>query len=74
MIVDNSCGAHWVERMKRKKVIIEEMMAIKPSLDFQTFDVNINHETWRLYKKDHGFMTTTWDFLLTTQKVDYFTK
>lgn len=72
MIIDNFCGSDWVERRKRKKVIIEELMAIKPSLKFQNADLNVNHETWQLWKNDHLFTTATWDFLLTALKADYF--
>ena len=47
MVVDNHSGEDRVERQKHKKVIIEELVAIKPSLDLKNSNGNINHSLWQ---------------------------
>ena len=74
IVVSNYCGADWVERRKRKKVIVEEFMNIKPSLKFLKIDGSINQILSRKWKSKHRFTTTSYDFLLTPPKADYFKK
>ena len=71
---DNQSAADWVEHMKRKKVIIEEFIDIKPSFKFKDKDGEVINEEWRNWKRIHLFTSTSWDFLLTAISNKYFWK
>ena len=66
-------AADWVERQKKKKVIIEEMMEIKTALQFRDNSNDIDDEVWRSWKRRHHFSSFTWDLLLSHPRQKYFT-
>ena len=64
--------ADWVERRKRKKVILQDFMALNPDLHFTDEGGDVIDNVWRQWKQRHRFTTTSWDFLLLALKADYF--
>ena len=68
----NHSHADWVERRKRKKVILQDFMALNPDLHFTNEGGDVINDVWRQWKLRHRFTTTSWDFLLSASKADYF--
>ena len=68
----NHSHADWVERRKRKKVILQDFMALNPDLHFTDEGRDIIDNVWRQWKLRHRFTTASWDFLLSAPKADYF--
>ena len=62
---DNQCVADWVERRKRKKVVLDELMSINSSLKFKDEVGDVVDKKWRDWKRGHLFTSASWDFLLT---------
>ena len=46
-------GHEWVERRKRKRVVLEELMELQPDLKFIKSDGSVDGEEWRKWKADH---------------------
>ena len=69
---NNHSHADWVERRKRKRVILQDFMALNPDLHFTDGGEDVIDDVWRQWKLRHWFTTASWDFLLSTQKADYF--
>ena len=69
---NNHAHADWVERRKRKKVILQDFMALNPDLHFTDEGGDVIDDVWRQWKQRHRFMTASWDFLLSAPKADYF--
>ena len=68
----NYSHADWVERRKRKKVIVQDFMALNQDLHFTDEGGDIIDDVWRQWKQRHRFTTASWDFLLSAPKADYF--
>ena len=68
----NHSHADWVERRKRKKVILQDFMALNPDLHFTNEGGDVIDNVWRHWKQRHRFTTASWDFLLSAPKADYF--
>ena len=68
----NHSHADWVERRKRKKVILQDFMALNTDLHFIDEGGDVLDDVWRLWKKRHRFTIASWDFLLSAPKADYF--
>ena len=68
----NHAHADWVERRKRKKVILQDFMALNPDLHFTDEGGDVIDDVWRQWKHRHRFTTASWDFLLLAPKADYF--
>ena len=68
----NHSHADWVERRKRKKVMLQEFMALNPDLYFTDEGGDVIDDVWRQWKLRHQFTTASWDFLLSAPKADYF--
>ena len=68
----NHSHTDWVERRKRKKVILQDFMALNPDLHFTDEGGDVIDDVWRQWKLRHRFMTASWDFLLSAPKADYF--
>ena len=54
----------WVERQKRKMIILQELVAINTRFLFIKMDGNINNNKWREWKRDHGVSYATYNILL----------
>ena len=72
LVPSNHSHADWVERRKRKKVILQDFMAHNPDLHFTNEGGDVIDDVWRQWKLRHRFTTTSWDFLLSAPKADYF--
>jgi hypothetical protein len=73
-MADNIPRQDWVERRKKKKIILQDLMAVKPSLVFHDVNENVIDATWRSWKARHRFTSATWDMLITLPKPGYFVK
>ena len=73
-VVGHYSGYDWVERRKRKKIILEELMNIDSSLSFFTPDGAVDKAKWKAWKKTYRFSTATFDFLLSAPSGDFFKK
>ena len=68
----NYLHADWVERRKRKKVILQDFMALNSDLKFTDEGGDVIDDVWRHWKQRHQFTIASWDFLLSFPKADYF--
>ena len=59
LVADNMSGADWVERRKRKKVILQDLMDIKPTLSFMNAADDVNDKFWSAWKCRHRFTSAT---------------
>ena len=64
--------AEWVERRKRKNLVMKELHAIDPSLGLLNSRNEIISENWKKFKKDHFFSSATMDVLLGRPGEAYF--
>lgn len=71
-VVGHYSGTDWVERRKRKKIILEELMNINKTLNFFKPDGSVDKANWKSWKKTYRFSTATFDFLLSTPSGDFF--
>jgi hypothetical protein len=71
---DNTSHTEWVERRKRKKIVLEELMMIDPSLKFKDSKGDVIDEVWRAWKLKHLFTSASWDFLLNGIPNGFFVK
>ena len=74
LVADNMSAGDWVERRKRKKIVLQDIMSIKPTLKFLDNGGDVIPEKWRPWKKRHQWTSATWDFLLSHPSKDYFQK
>ncbi len=65
-------GAEWVERRKRKRVVLEELVELKPDLKFITKNGAVDNDVWRRWKLKHRVSSGTWNILLTVPPSLYF--
>ena len=57
---------------EEKKVILQDLMDIKPTLSFMNVVDDVNDKSWSAWKRCHRFTSATWDFLLSHPKAEYF--
>ena len=55
LVPDNMTHREWIERRKRKKVVLQDLMAIKPMLQLIDKDGNVDDRKWRFWKERHRF-------------------
>ena len=67
-------GHEWVERRKRKRVILEELVELQPDLKFFAPDGAVNGDVWRQWKRDYRVSTATYNILLHLPGSQYFAK
>ena len=53
----------WVERHKKKRVILEELVELKPDLRFMNNNGSVDNEVWRAWKRDHKVSSGTYNML-----------
>ena len=70
LVVDNHASADWVERRKRKKVVLQDFMALKPSLDLIDAAGDVVDDSWKAWKARHMFSSASWDFLISYPKAE----
>ena len=67
-------GHEWVERRKRKRVVLEELVELQLNLKFIKADGSINGDEWRKWKLDHRLSSGTYNNLLYLLGSQYFSK
>ena len=67
-------GHEWVERRKRKRVILEELVELQPDLKFMAPNGAVDGDVWRQWKRDHRVSSTTYNILLHLPGNQYFAK
>ena len=72
IVPDNMTHKEWVDWRKHKKIVLQELMALKLALRFFDSASNAVDKTWQSWKTRHRFTSASWDFLLTHPKADYF--
>jgi hypothetical protein len=72
LVPDNMAHRDWVERRKRKKIVLQDLMAIKPSLKFINAAGDVDNSLWKSWKERHRFSSASWDFLITHPSQEYF--
>lgn len=74
LVADNLSNADSVERQRRRKVVLQDIMSIKPSQKFCDDGSDITNSMWRTWKARHQFTSATWDFMYLLLSVEYFKK
>ena len=72
LVPDNMAHRDWVERRKRKKIVLQDLMAIKPTLKIINNAGDVDNDVWKSWKVRHRFSSASWDFLTTHPSQDYF--
>ena len=67
-------GHEWVERRKRKRVVLEELMELQPNLKFIKSDGSVDSKEWRKWKADHRVSSGTYNMMLYLPGNQYFSK
>lgn len=57
VILSHHTASYWVERRKRKKVVIEEIIRLWLELDLMAPDLNVKEIKWHRSKNRHSFST-----------------
>ena len=64
----------WVERRKKKRVILEELVEVQLDLKFMAPIGAVDGDVWRLWKRDHRISSATYNILLHLSGNQYFAK
>jgi hypothetical protein len=67
-------AAEWVERRKKKMIVLQEFDALDGTLEFTRADGAVNNEKWKKWKKTHAVLVATWSVLLYVIPAAYFVK
>ena len=67
-------GQEWIERRKRKQVVMEELVELQPDLKFIKADGSVDGDEWRKWKLDHRVSSGTYNILLYLLGSQYFSK
>ena len=67
-------GHEWVERRKRKRVILEELEELQPDLKFTTPNKAVDGDVWRQWKRNHRLSSATYNIVLHLPGNQYFAK
>lgn len=62
----------WVERRKRKRIVIQDLNAIKPTLRFCDSDGHVIKKNWQTWKYKHNITNATMNILLELPGKDFF--
>ena len=67
-------AAEWVERQKKKMIVLQEFDALDGTLEFTRAHGVVNSEKWKEWKKTHAVSVATWSVLLCIIPRVYFAK
>jgi hypothetical protein len=67
-------AAEWVERRKKKLIVLQELDELDGSLEFITAEGTVDNEKWRTWKQLHNVSTASWNVLLSQIPATYFAK
>jgi hypothetical protein len=67
-------AAEWVDRRKKKMMVLQELNVIDHSLKVVTAKGTVDNEKWRAWKRSHNVSSVAWNVLLTIIPTLYFAK
>ena len=67
-------GHEWVERRKRKKVVLEELEGLQDDLSFFKGNGFVDGDKWRHWKEEHRVSSVTFNLFLYLPTNQYFSK
>ena len=67
-------AAEWVERRKKKMIVLQELDALDGMLEFIKADGAVNNKKWNEWKKTQAILIATWSVLLCVIPLAYFAK
>ena len=67
-------GHEWVERRKRKKVVLEELEGLQDDLSFFKGNGLVDDDKWRHWKEEHRVSSATYNLLPYLPTNQYFSK
>ncbi len=75
-VVHGSCYHYeeWADWRKKKCIVLQEMVAIDPTLRFLSEDGSVNDRLWRRWKKVHRVSFATYNMLLCCPDKDFFSQ
>ena len=53
-------AVEWVERQKKKMIVLQEFDALDSTLEFTRADGTMNNKKWKEWKKTHTVSVVTW--------------
>jgi hypothetical protein len=73
-VVHGSCYHYeeWADRRKKKRIVLQELVAIDPSLKFLMPDGSTNDLVWKAWKKAHFVSSATYNMLLVLPDKEFF--
>ena len=74
MHASHHTGHEWVERRKRKRVVLEVLVELQPDLKFIRGDGSVDGYEWRKWKLDHRVSSGRYNILLYFPRSQYFSK
>jgi hypothetical protein len=72
--ISHYSAAEWIERRKKKMIVLQEFDALDGTLKFTRADGGVNNEKWKEWKKTHAVFVATWSVLLCVIPSAYFAK
>jgi hypothetical protein len=72
--ISHYSAAEWVERRKKKMIVLQEFDALDGMLEFTRADGGVNNEKWKEWKKTHAILIATWSVLFYVIPGAYFAK
>jgi hypothetical protein len=72
--ISHYSATEWVERRKKKMIVLQEFDALDGTLEFTRADGTMNNKKWKEWKKTHAVSVATWSVLLCVIPVAYFAK
>jgi hypothetical protein len=67
-------AAEWVDRRKKKMIVLQELNDIDHSLEVVTAEGTVDNDKWRAWKRSHNVSSAAWNVLLTIIPAPYFAK
>jgi hypothetical protein len=67
-------ATEWVERRKKKLIVLQELDEFDDSLEFITTEGTVDNEKWKTWKQLHNVSTASWDVQLSQIPATYFAK
>ena len=72
--ISHYSAAEWIERQKKKLIVLQEFDALDGTLEFTKADGVVNNKKWKEWKKTHAISVVTWTILLYIIFGAYFAK
>jgi hypothetical protein len=72
--ISHYSAAEWVERRKKKMIVLHEFDTLDGTLEFTRADGAMKNKKWKEWKKTHAVSVATWSVLLCVIPAAYFAK